>query len=193
MKSTYSLLQKQILAIASFSENEMEAITSCFKYEKFNAKEYLSSMGKTSNKIFFIVEGLARVYYLKDGKEITTYLSCDEGFIASYSSFINQSVSFENIQCIEDCEVLSITFEKMQFLYNEIPNWERVGRILAEQNYLCMADRVLKLQMIPAKEKYQTFLSSAPAKIMQRTPLIYIASFLGITPESLSRIRQDIS
>ncbi|KRD63198.1 cyclic nucleotide-binding protein [Flavobacterium sp. Root935] len=186
-------LQKQILSIASFSEKEIEKIDSCFEYEKFPAKEFLSSMGKISNKIFFILNGLARVYYLKNGKEITTYLSSDEGFIASYSSFINQTPSFENIQCIEDCQVLSITFEKMQFLYNEIPNWERVGRILAEQNYLCMADRVLKLQMIPAKEKYQTFLASAPAKIIQRTPLIYIASFLGITPESLSRIRQDIS
>jgi hypothetical protein len=68
-----------------------------------------------------------------------------------------------------------------------------VGRILAEQNYLCMADRVFKLQMISAKEKYLTFLESAPTKIIQRTPLIYIASFLGITPESLSRIRQNIS
>lgn len=189
----HSSLQKQITAITSFSENELEKIASCFEYENYKAKEYLSEMGKISNRIFFILNGLARVYYLKDGKEITTYLSCDDGFIASYSSFINQTQSFENIQCIEDCEVLSITFEKMQFLYNEIPNWEHVGRILAEQNYLCMADRVLKLQMIPAKEKYLTFLASAPAKIIQRTPLIYIASFLGITPESLSRIRQDIS
>jgi hypothetical protein len=56
-----------------------------------------------------------------------------------------------------------------------------------------MADRVLKLQMIPAKEKYLTFLQTAPSKIIMRTPLIYIASFLGITPESLSRIRQSIS
>ncbi|MFD1603582.1 Crp/Fnr family transcriptional regulator [Flavobacterium artemisiae] len=186
-------LQKQITAIASFSENELEKIASCFEYENFDSKDYLSEMGKISSKIFFILNGLARVYYLKDGKEIITYLSCDDGFIASYSSFINQTQSFESIQCIEDCEVLSITFEKMQFLYHKIPNWERVGRILAEQNYLCMADRVLKLQMIPAKEKYKTFLASAPAKIVQRTPLIYIASFLGITPESLSRIRQNIS
>lgn len=186
-------LKKQILSIASFTENEIEKINSCFEYEKFDAKTDLSSIGKISSKIFFIVEGLARVYYLKDGKEITTYLSCDEGFIASYSSFINQTSSFENIQCIENCEMLSITYEKMRYLYSEISNWERVGRILAEQNYLCMADRVLKLQMIPAKEKYLTFLESAPAKIIQRTPLIYIASFLGITPESLSRIRQSIS
>lgn len=186
-------LKKQILSIAAFSESEIDEINSCFEYENFTAKEFLSSMGKTSSKIFFIVEGLARVYYLKNGKEITTYLSSDEGFIASYSSFINQTPSFENIQCIEDCEIRSITFEKMQHLYLEVPKWERVGRILAEQNYLCMADRVLKLQMIPAKEKYLTFLKSAPAKIIQRTPLIYIASFLGITPESLSRIRQNIS
>ncbi len=81
----------------------------------------------------------------------------------------------------------------MQKLYTEIPNWERVGRILAEQNYLCMADRLLKLQMIPAKEKYLTFLQTSHPKIIQRTPLIYIASYLGITPESLSRIRQSIS
>lgn len=189
----HSSLQKQITAIASFSENELAKIDSCFENEKFNAKEFLSLAGKISSKIFFILNGLARVYYLKDGKEITTYLSCDEGFIASYSSFINQTASFENIQSLEGCEVLSISYEKMHYLYHEIPNWERVGRILAEQNYLCMADRVFKLQMISAKEKYLTFLESAPAKIIQRTPLIYIASFLGITPESLSRIRQNIS
>ncbi|KIA99071.1 cyclic nucleotide-binding protein [Flavobacterium sp. KMS] len=186
-------LEKQIQAIASFTEDEIKKIVSCFEYDKIEAKEYLATIGKTSNKIYFIIKGLARVYYLKNGKEITTYLSCDDGFIASYSSFINQTHSFENIQCIEECEVLSISYQRMQQLYNEIPNWERVGRILAEQNYLCMADRLLKLQMIPAKEKYLTFLQTAPSKIIKRTPLIYIASFLGITPESLSRIRQSIS
>lgn len=186
-------LKKQILSIATFTENEIEKIVSSFEYAKFKPKEYLSTIGTTSNEIYFIINGLARVYYLKNGKEVTTYLSSDNGFIASYSSFINQTHSFENIQCIEECEVLSISYKKMQKLYTEIPNWERVGRILAEQNYLCMADRLLKLQMIPAKEKYLTFLQTSHPKIIQRTPLIYIASYLGITPESLSRIRQSIS
>lgn len=188
-----SSLKEQILSIATFTENEMEKIISCFEYEKFDSKTYIASIGKINNRIFFIINGLARTYYLKNGKEITTYLSCDNGFIASYSSFINQTPSYENIHCLEECEVLSITYEKMQYLYAEIPNWERVGRILAEQNFLCMADRLLKLQMISAKEKYQTFLKTAPSKIIQRTPLLHVASFLGITPESLSRIRQNIS
>jgi CRP-like cAMP-binding protein len=186
-------LRKQILSIAAFAENEIEKIVTSFEYAKFKPKEYLATIGTTSNKIYFIINGLARVYYLKNGKEVTTYLSSDNGFIASYSSFINQTHSFENIQCIEECEILSISYTKMQKLYAEIPNWERVGRILAEQNYLCMADRLLKLQMIPAKEKYLTFLQTSHPKIIQRTPLIYIASYLGITPESLSRIRQNIS
>lgn len=186
-------LKKQISSIATFTENEIEKIVSSFEYAKFKPKEYLSSIGTTSKEIYFIINGLARVYYLKNGKEVTTYLSSDDGFIASYSSFINQTHSFENIQCIEECEVLSISYTKMQMLYTEIPNWERVGRILAEQNYLCMADRLLKLQMIPAKEKYLTFIQTSHSKIIQRTPLIYIASYLGITPESLSRIRQSIS
>lgn len=186
-------LKKQILSIAAFTENEIEMIVSSFEYAKIKPREYLSTIGTTSSKIYFIINGLARVYYLKNGKEVTTYLSSDSGFIASYSSFINQTHSFENIQCIEESEILSISYAKMQKLYAEIPNWERVGRILAEQNYLCMADRLLKLQMIPAKEKYLTFLQTSHSKIIQRTPLIYIASYLGITPESLSRIRQNIS
>jgi CRP-like cAMP-binding protein len=188
-----SSLKKQILSIASFSEIEIEKIISCFEYKKFASKSYISSSGKITNKIFFIINGLARTYYLKNGKEITTYLSCDNRFIASYSSFINQTPSYENIHCLEECEVLFINYEKMQYLYAEIPKWERVGRILAEQNFLCMADRILKLQMISAKEKYLTFLKTTPLKIIQRTPLIHVASFLGITPESLSRIRQNIS
>ena len=81
----------------------------------------------------------------------------------------------------------------MQELYEVIPQWQKIGRILSEQNLLCFADRLLKLQSIPAKEKYQEFLKTASEKIIQRTPLIHIASYLGITPESLSRIRSEIS
>jgi CRP-like cAMP-binding protein len=186
-------LEQQILSISPFTEKELMKISSHFVSHKYRQKDYILTAGKTAKEIHFIINGLARVFYLKNGKEVTSYLACDNSFVSSYSSFINKTCSFENIQCIEDCETLSISYERMQELYKEIPNWEKVGRILAEQNYICMADRVLKLQMITAKEKYLTFLETAPYKIIQRTPLIYIASYLGITPESLSRIRQSIS
>jgi CRP-like cAMP-binding protein len=186
-------LKKQILAIAPFTEKELETICNCFEPNSYSQKDFMVTTGVVSNKIHFILKGLIRLFYIKDGKEITTYLACDGDFVSSYSSFINQTHSFEAIQCIEACETLEVTYDQMQKLYQTIPQFEKIGRVMAEKNYLCMVDRVLKLQMVPAKEKYLDFLKSSPSKIVQRTPLIYIASFLGITPESLSRIRKSIS
>ncbi|HTF81763.1 MAG TPA: Crp/Fnr family transcriptional regulator [Cytophagales bacterium] len=189
----YDQLKSQMMAVAHFAPQELAQVFSYFEIQTCAKKSHLLEAGSISKKLYFVIEGLVRVYYLREGKEVTTYLACDASFVSSYSSFLNQSPSVESIQCIEDTKVLSITHAHMQVLYQAIPQWQVVGRILAEQNYLCMADRLLKLQMIPAKEKYLRFLETAAPKIIQRTPLIHIASFLGITQESLSRIRKSIS
>jgi len=186
-------LTSQILTFHHFSENDLQLILSKFKSKHFKPKEYILKEGQISTELHFIDNGLTRIFYLRDGKEITSYLSSDNGFVSSYSSFINQTKSFENIQCLESTETFSINFKDMQDLYETVPEWQKIGRILAEQNMLCLADRLLKLQAIPAKEKYLDFLKTSPDKIVQRTPLIHIASYLGITPEALSRIRKDIS
>ena len=186
----YNLLKNQILAIVPFTEKEIDYIINFFEFRIFETKEYILDASNVANEIHFIVEGLVRVYYIKEGKKITTYLACDNSFITSFSSFLNQNESLEYIQCIEPTQTLCISHQNMQLLYKEIPAWEKVGRILAEHYFLCMADRVLKLHMIQAREKYLIFLKTSHPKIIQRTPLIYISSFLGITPESLSRIRQ---
>jgi nicotinic acid mononucleotide adenylyltransferase len=82
---------------------------------------------------------------------------------------------------------------QMQELYEKIPQWQKIGRILSESTVVCLSERLIKIHSIPAKEKYLDFLKTSPEKIIQRTPLIHIASFLGIAPESLSRIRKEIS
>jgi CRP-like cAMP-binding protein len=189
----YSQLQEQLLSIAPFSNQELDCILSSFKQKTFRKGEHWLKGGNVAKEIGFITNGLARIYYLFEGKDITTYLACDNGFISSLGSFINQTPSFEFIQFIEDSQIITLSFEQMQELYKKIPNWQKVGRVIAEKNYLCMADRVMKLQMIPAKEKYLNFLDTAQPKVIQKTPLIYIASYLGITPESLSRIRKNLA
>lgn len=186
-------LKERIQAVASFSEQELELIASRFRQEHFAARSHILKQGERSRSIYFVVKGLLRVYHLKDGKEITTYLACEEGFVSSFFSFVNQEPSAEYIQCIENTELLSVSREAMYDLYTKIPAWQAVGRVLAEQNYLCMAARVLQLQMVPAREKYLAFLRDTDPRIVQRTPLVHIASFLGIAPESLSRIRRQIS
>lgn len=186
-------LTDQLLAITHFTPEEVKIINNSFVHHQYKKGEHMLMPGSLAKHIHFIIDGLVRVYHISNDKEVTTYLACDNGFISSFSSFIYQSSSYEYIQCLERTETISITYDKMQTLYQEIPKWERVGRILAERNYLCVADRMLKLHMVPAKEKYLNFLQTSEPKIIQRTPLIHIASFLGITPESLSRIRKNIS
>ncbi len=189
----YEILKQHILSYVAFSDQELELIVSKFRLNSYEAKGFILSEHKVSSDVHFIVNGLVRTYYVRDGKEITTYLASDKGFVSSYPSFINQTKSIEHIQCLEATSTLSISYEEMQELYRLIPQWEKVGRILAEQTLLCLADRLFKLQAIPAKEKYLEFLKTSSDKIVRRTPLLHIASFLGIAPESLSRIRKTIS
>lgn len=186
-------LKHRILEVAKFSSDELEMINECFVVNHYGQKEHILCEGNRSSSIHFIVSGLIRVYHLKEIKEVTTYLACDGGFASSYSSFITQGISSEYVQCLEDTHTLSISYQKMEWLYQQLPQWQVIGRMIAEQHYLCMADRILKLHSTPAKEKYLNFLQSQPSKIVQRTPLIYVSSFLGIAPESLSRIRKSIS
>ena len=189
----YRRLLQQISSYADFTEEEQALITAKFRPGSFAAREHLLYGEATCKELHFVASGLVRAYHLMEDKEITTYLSCDDGFISSYASFVTQSPSAEHLQCLEPTEVLTISHAAMQQLYHEVPNWQVIGRVLAESHYLCMADRVLKLQALPAREKYLDFLATAPIKVVQRTPLVHIASFLGITPESLSRIRKAIS
>ncbi len=191
-KNIMESLVSQIIKYHNFSNADLKIITSKFKHTNFKPKDYILKDNQCSTKLYFIVKGLVRVFYLKDGKEITSYLACDNGFVSSYSSFINQTKSFEFIQCIEDTETYSIDYQGMQELYESVAQWQKIGRILSESNVICLADRIHKIHSISAKEKYQDFLKTSPAKLIQRTPQIYIASFLGITPESLSRIRKEI-
>ena len=128
-----------------------------------------------------------------EGKEINTYFACDNQFISSFSSFINRTPSFEILETIEDSVVLELSYNALTKLYLESRKFEKLGRILAEKNYLCILDRTFLMQTKTAKEKYLDFIKTNDKKILQKVPQHQIASFLGIAPESLSRVRREIS
>ncbi len=139
-----------------------------------------------------MIDGLVRVFHIENGKDINTIIVADDSFVSAYASFILQQPSIEYIQALERTRVLSISYQGMQNLFKNVRNWEKVGRIIAEHNYLRMANRVQFLQMKSGKEKYLNFIKNAEPKVIQRTPSLHIASFLGMAPESLSRIRKKI-
>ena len=174
------------------NSKEVELIRNSFQHKKFKANEYLDRADETSVNFYFIVEGLVRVFHIEEGKEINTIIVADNSFVSSYLSFIQQRPSIEYIQALEPTTTLSVSFHDMQNLYKTINNWDKVGRIIAEHNFIRMANRVLFLQMKSGRKKYLDFLNNSDPKVIQRTPSLHIASFLGMAPESLSRIKKGL-
>ncbi|MGH1335319.1 MAG: Crp/Fnr family transcriptional regulator [Aureispira sp.] len=182
-------LLKQHLVL---SEEEWAIFQTHLVYQEFEAKTLVVKENKTAQNIYFIETGLMRSYYLEEGKEINTYFSCDEGLITIFSSFLRQQPSIEYLEVVEKSKAYSLSYTALYHLYEQFPKFERFGRILAEQNYLCILDRTLLMQTKTAKQRYLDFVENTAPKIIQGLPLYHIASFLGIAPESLSRIRREI-
>lgn len=153
--------------------------------------EYLIQEGKVSTEIALIKSGILRLYYNNAaGEDITGCLAFDNEILSAYSSFITQEPSEENIQAVCDTEVAILTKEQLDFLYNRSASWQKVGRMIAEIHYVELTKKIISFQKDSAKERYSQLLSKQPQYI-QAIPQHQLASFLGITPRHLSRLRKD--
>jgi len=186
-------LHKILEELIGLTESEWKNFNVKLHRKEFKAKTLIIKEGSIAHNLYFIESGLLRTYHLLDGKEINTYFACDKQFISTFSSFISQTASFEILEAIEDSNVYELSYHTLAELYTESSKFEKLGRILAEKNYLCVLDRTLTMQTKTAKEKYLEFIKNYDKKIIQRVPQHQIASFLGIAPESLSRVRKEIS
>lgn len=182
-----------ISSFLQLNEEEWEAFKSALVIECYKENTILINGGAIASKVYFIQQGILRTYFLKKGKEISTYFACDNQFITTYSSFISQKPSFEYLQVLEDCTLYSITAYKLAELSQAFPKIEKLLRVYAEQSYLCIWERTILMQSKTAKERYLDFIERYDKKIVCRVPQNQIASYLGIVPESLSRIRKKIS
>lgn len=190
----YKALLKSFTGIAGFTEYELKAISEKFHLKQYFKNDFLLKEGNVCENLFFLNEGLVRMFHLREnGKEITNYLACDGMFVVSAKSFLLQRPSFDYIQCLEDSTILEISYIEMQCLYDTIPNWNIVGRKLMEESVLCLSNLLENQHHVKAKDRYLKFLQEKPLKIIQHTPIQFVATFLGIAPESLSRIRNEIA
>ncbi len=143
------------------------------------------------NDLFYIEKGLIRGYYFLEDKEVTNWFAQQDEFATCFYSFIAQKPSFETIQAIEDCELIRISHSTLQKLYAKFPETETIGRIITENYYIKLEERLLSMQFKTAKERYQNLIETKPS-LIQRAALGQIASYLGISQETLSRIRSEI-
>ncbi len=149
---------------------------------------FLITEGKICNHIYFLEQGCLRGYYNLDGKEISHWFAFENNVVTSFYSFITRKPCVENIQLMEDCTLWAISYDHLQHLYNKHSDIERMGRILNEQYYVLLEERFVSNHFKEAKERYEYLITNSP-HILQRVPLGYVASYLGITQETLSRIR----
>lgn len=148
--------------------------------------------GEVCEQVWFIGQGLVRAYFLKDGQEVTQQFFFEGSYTTDYESFLTQRPTRLHLQALEPTLLLALHREAMQRLYAADPGAERMGRRIAEEIFLAVSRRNRSFLLDSAEQRYLDLLRERP-KVMQRVPQRHIASYLGVKPESLSRIRARVA
>lgn len=187
-----------IMTIQEYISNQIEISSEVWNYlnsviTKVNVKKGELCIGykESSNKLFFIEKGFLRAYHYEDGKEITDWFAQEDEFATCFHSFIYNKPSLEFIEAGEDCELYLIEYSELQKIYKTFPETERIGRVITERYYVKLEQRLQNLKLMNAKGRYRHLLQNNP-ELLRRAPLGHIASYLGITQETLSRIRAEM-
>ncbi len=189
----YDLLYQHFNKYVSLSEEEFEICKPLFRYKKFRKHQYILQNGEISRFETFILSGCTRTYEVDDtGQEHIIQFGLETWWVGDLHSYLTNSPSRYNIDCLEDTEVLQIPRVEMETMYAKVPKLERFFRLLIQKAYVASIDRIYSNLSKPAPERYQEFLLKYP-QIEQRVPNHQIASYLGITPQSLSRLRKQFS
>ena len=182
---------QSIKSIASLNEEEEIAFLSILEVRLFKKKEFLLQEGKICNKITFVNNGIMRLFYTVEGAENTIQFFFSDSWYTDYASFLTGSPTIENMQALEECEVVQFNKDDLYKLYDSMPIFEKVGRVFAENAYLSISQlNQMKTNEEP-EVRYINLLKTRP-ELVQQIPQHYIASYLGIKPETLSRIRKRI-
>ncbi len=172
----------------TLSKEAENAIAEISKIVVIKKNRDLQLIGHTCKTIYFINKGVARIYYFKDGTDITESFAFENNIIARVESLFTGKPSRKAIQILEDSEIIAINSILLFKLYDKYPEIERLFRLIVESAYVNTVNRIEGIQFHTAEERYNALIKESP-NVLQRVPLKYIASYLGITQVSLSRIR----
>ena len=175
-------------SIYEMSEGLKMHLSGILKKRTVAKKQYLLKTGHVCNSIYFIDKGLVRCFYLKEDKEVCSWFMKDGDVIVSVESFFTQRPSYEMIQALEDCTLYYINYNELQYIYRNFTEFNFIGRVLTEKYYSLSEQRLFSLRMQRAQERYE-YLREHDNELLLRVPSKYIASYLSISEETLSRIR----
>ena len=189
----FEKLIQNITDKVALGEKDIEVLKTFFIPKKIRKRQYLLNAGDVCQHITFIEKGLLRSFTVDDdGNEYVVQFAIEGSWISDMGSFISGKEALYNIEALEDAEVLNLTRQSMDELLNQFPLMERFFRLLMQNNIVALQRRVIAYMSLSAEEKYVRLMEVYP-DIMNRASQQHIASYLSITPETLSRIRKKIS
>ncbi len=184
-------LLQVIFGTAGFSTADIERIARSFKPKDYDKDDHFVEAGQVSMHLGFIEQGMFQYYFPADGEERTTYVTAENTFLASVASFLNGTPSNEGIRALTKARVWRIVKEDMRALLEELPSFKNYYIGLLEWQIGCIDKSRHELLVLSAEERYHRLITTEP-ELLQRIPLQYLASILGVTPRHLSRIRRAV-
>jgi CRP-like cAMP-binding protein len=180
--------QKQV----DISEEDWDIFSSKLIKREFPKKTNLLKVGQTENYLSFIETGIIRFYISKEVEDFTFGFAFKSNFVSAYDSFITQEPSSYELETLSDTIIWSLTYQDLQQIYSQTQIGNKIGRLASEELFLKKSKRELSLLNQSAEQRYLNLFTEQP-HLLQFIPLKYIASYIGITPQALSRIRKRIS
>jgi CRP/FNR family transcriptional regulator, anaerobic regulatory protein len=186
-----SLLKDYLGKFVNFTPTLEKVFFELCTIQEIPKKTHLFRSGDICHHVHFIEKGFARVYYLLDGRDVTSWFAQEGQVMSAKDSLFTGKPSDYNIQLLEDSKVISINYRKLESKFDEYPALERAARLITIESYLQLDDRIKNILFYTPEERYLRLLESYP-NITTRISLGYIASYLGITQETLSRVRARV-
>ncbi len=185
------ILKDILSAQIDLSDEQWAFVLARIKAKKAKRNELLLEKGEVSRYLYFVVKGCLRIFLIDDaGNESTRFLIFDGRFGTAFPSFTLQQPSVAAIQSIEASDVLMIHYNDYQTLLNEVPGWERMTRLGLERDYIDSILRIESLISMDARQRYKILMEKNP-KLIQRLPNKIVADYLGISQETLSRLKSS--
>jgi CRP-like cAMP-binding protein len=171
-------------------ETDLNIIISHFKELKISKDRFALKKGKIATNFFFVKTGALRIYFDHNEEQITSWIALENDFFTDWASLKNKLPSKFNVQALEDTVLLAIEAGKMEQLYGQFPPWQQFGRQIWESYLIKLVDGIIGFQTFTAEQRYLSLMKESD--LLQRVPLKHLASFLGVTKTSLSRLRKKI-
>lgn len=191
-QTMYDQILKRLSQFISLSKDEQDIFVSKLITKRYKKKELILREGQVCSYAYFINKGCLRYFYNVEGQENTAQFFFENGWYTDYDSFLTGKPTKQNIEALEETEILLLSVKDLEQLYINLPKFERFGRLMAENAFLGIRQRSEMLENYTPEERYLLLMEQRP-KVFERIPQHYIASYLGLKPPSLSRIRKRIS